>query len=137
MQKCHEDLKFRDRDFDISSFTDLFFCLLDIYSLCIFFASFLTKIKPMSSSRTDFVYKLFLFASLFTLATCNGAAYSNTWVIQLDGGKTAAERIAFEKDMTLLGQVRSKISTDTLWDKNPTRRLHLLFFIVRYPSLLY
>lgn len=61
----------------------------------------------MSSSRTDFVYKLFLLASIFTLATCNGAAYSNTWVIQLDGGKTAAERIAFEKDMTLLGQVGS------------------------------
>lgn len=114
MQKCSEDLKIRDRDFDISSFTNLFFCLLDIYSLYIFFASYLTKIKPMSASRTDFVYKLFLFASIFTLATCNGAAYSNTWVIQLDGGKTVAERIAFEKDMTLLGQVRSEIFTDTL-----------------------
>ena len=139
MRKCHEDLKFRDRDVDISSFTNLFFCLLDIYFLYIFVASFRTKTKPMSSSIPDFVYKLVLFASIFTLATCNGAAYSNTWVIQLDGGKKAAERIAFEKDLTLLGQVRGKIST--LWsrhsrDKNPTRRLSIILLYGSVPLLV-
>ncbi|KAK2567984.1 Neuroendocrine convertase 1 [Acropora cervicornis] len=67
----------------------------------------LLRAIPVEVEEPIVTSQLFLFASLFTLATCNGAAYSNTWVIQLDGGKTAAERIAFEKDMTLLGQVGS------------------------------
>lgn len=44
------------------------------------------------------------------LATCRRpATYSNTWVIQVDGGQKEAEGIAAEKDLTLLGQVGSKV----------------------------
>ena len=64
----------------------------------------------MASSGPICVYALILLATLFNFATCRKATYSNTWVIQVDGGRKAAERIAAEKDLTLLGQVRGKIS---------------------------
>lgn len=61
----------------------------------------------MASSGPICVYALILLATLFNFATCRKATYSNTWVIQVDGGRKAAERIAAEKDLTLLGQVGS------------------------------
>ena len=46
--------------------------------------------------------------ALLNLATCRRSSqiYSNTWVVQVDGGQEGAERIAAEKDLTLLGQVK-------------------------------
>lgn len=48
---------------------------------------------------------------LWDLATCRSSRklYSNTWVVQVDGGQEEAERIAAEKDFILLGQVKKKI----------------------------
>lgn len=62
----------------------------------------------MRTSPTYYVVViLFAFAALMlNLATCRTrTVYSNTWVVQVDGGLTGAERIAAEKDLVLLGQV--------------------------------
>ena len=46
---------------------------------------------------------------MLNFATCRTRpVYSNTWVLQVDGGLAGAERIAAEKDLILLGQVREK-----------------------------
>lgn len=48
-------------------------------------------------------------AMMLNFATCRTRpVYSNTWVVQVDGGLTGAERIAAEKDLMLLGQVREQ-----------------------------
>lgn len=55
---------------------------------------------------------------LWDLATCRSSRklYSNTWVVQVDGGQEEAERIAAEKDFILLGQVKKKIIDIIPWD---------------------
>lgn len=56
--------------------------------------------------------RYYLLVTLFDammFATCRTRpVYSNTWVVQVDGGLTGAERIAAEKDLMLLGQVREQ-----------------------------
>lgn len=56
--------------------------------------------------------RYYLLVTLFgamMFATCRTRPmYSNTWVVQVDGGLTGAERIAAEKDLMLLGQVREQ-----------------------------
>lgn len=58
------------------------------------------------TSYLCFVYGILFAASMLNLATCRTrTVYSNTWVVQVDGGQKEAERIAEEKQLTLLGQV--------------------------------
>ena len=65
----------------------------------------------MRASSSYCMFVIFFAATvLVDLATCRTrTVYSNTWVAQVDGGQKEAERIAREKDLTLLGQVRKKI----------------------------
>lgn len=61
-------------------------------------------------SRYLYLCVILFAASLVSLATCRTrTVYSNTWVVQLDGGQKEAESIAAEKDLTLLGQVRKSV----------------------------
>lgn len=56
-----------------------------------------------------FVILFAVAAMMLNLATCRTrTVYSNTWVVQVDGGQAEAEKIAAEKDLTLLGQVREQ-----------------------------
>ena len=64
-------------------------------------------------TRTSYYMCVILFAvtamMMLNLATCRTrTVYSNTWVVQVDGGQAEAERIAAEKDLVLLGQVREQ-----------------------------
>lgn len=67
----------------------------------------------MRTSTTSYYMFVILFAAtMLNLATCRTrTVYSNTWVVQVDGGQTEAEGIAAEKDLTLLGQVREESLT--------------------------
>ena len=67
------------------------------------------KMRTTSTLYYVFVI-LFAFAAIMlNLATCRTrTVYSNTWVVQVEGGLTGAERIAAEKDLILLGQVREQ-----------------------------
>ena len=63
----------------------------------------------MSTSPSCLFVTLQLFAAMMlNLSTCQTRPDSNTWVVQVDGGLTGAERIAAEKDLILLGQVREQ-----------------------------
>lgn len=70
-----------------------------------------------ASCKYIFVYIAFS-GLLWDLATCRSSRklYSNTWVVQVDGGREEAERIAAEKDFILLGQVKKKIIDIIPWD---------------------
>ena len=62
--------------------------------------------------RTSYYIFVILSATVINLATCRTRdVYSNTWVVQVDGGLREAKRIATEKDLTLLGQVSFIISS--------------------------
>lgn len=61
------------------------------------------------ATRSRYLCVYIFSALLLNLATCRSSTiYSNTWVIQVDGGKKEAERIAEDKQLTLLGQVSEK-----------------------------
>lgn len=66
----------------------------------------------MRTSTSYYMFVILFAATMLNLATCRTrTVYSNTWVVQVDGGQTEAERIAAEKDLTLLGQVREESLT--------------------------
>ena len=64
----------------------------------------------MRAGLSHLFVTLQLFAAMMlNLSTCQTRpVYSNTWVVQVDGGLTGAERIAAEKDLMLLGQLREQ-----------------------------
>ena len=63
----------------------------------------------MRASVSYYMFVILFAAMMLNLATCRTRpVYSNTWVVQVDGGLTEAERIAAEKDLILLGQVREQ-----------------------------
>lgn len=94
----------RSRSVQVFRGTDSSFCILVssllIYSVYTFAARSFLEAAIMHTS-----YYMLVIAVL-NLATCRTReVYSNTWVAKVDGGLREAERIAREKDLTLLGQV--------------------------------
>lgn len=68
-----------------------------------------TERGPNMRAYYMFVILFAVAAMMLNLATCRTrTVYSNTWVVQVDGGQAEAEKIAAEKDLTLLGQVREQ-----------------------------
>lgn len=64
----------------------------------------------MRASTSYYTFVILFAATVLNLATCRTrTVYSNTWVVQVDGGQKEAESIATEKDLTLLGQVRKSV----------------------------
>lgn len=71
------------------------------------------------ASSCKYIFVCIAFSALlWDLATCRSSRilYSNTWVVQVDGGQEEAERIAAEKDFILLGQVKKKVIDIIPWD---------------------
>lgn len=63
----------------------------------------------MRASPSCYLFVTFFAVMMLNFATCRTRpVYSNTWVVQVDGGLAGAERIAAEKNLILLGQVREQ-----------------------------
>lgn len=78
----------------------------------LFFNEIVTELGPNMPTSPSYYMFVILFAvaaMMLNSATCRTrTVYSNTWVVQVDGGLTGAERIAAERGLTLLGQVREQ-----------------------------